>query len=170
MADNCLAVNGDGVAYRELSCVYPQLDPFYLQYVSLFCFILFYFIGIIWSSSHLWFFVRFEKKYDPMDTLHLMSQHNMIPVFAVLAYAVLIFGGQHLMTKREPWNWRRAMAAWNLFLSVFSWIGMFRTLPQLAHNLMTMSVRDNLCLDPRSTYGSGSSGLWVQLFILSKFP
>ena len=28
----------------------------------------------------------------------------------------------------------------------------------------------NLCLDPRSMYGSGSTGLWVQLFILSKLP
>ena len=62
------------------------------------------------------------------------------------------------------------MAAWNLGLSLFSWMGMFRTLPQLLHNLTTMSIRDNLCLDPTETYGSGSTGLWVQLFILSKFP
>jgi len=104
-------------------------------------------------------------------------------------------------------------------LSVFSWIGMARTLPQLLHNLYYMSVRDNLCMDrkyltlvsfslsvdseaeecdkfafhttfaslslahpaflvvfaiatttARVTYGSGSTGLWVQLFVLSKFP
>lgn len=143
LADDCVAFNSDGVAYREFSCVYPQLEPLYFD---------------------------FEKNYDPMKALHWMSQHNMIPVFAVAAYAILIFGGQHLMAKRAPWNWRRSMAAWNLGLSIFSWIGMFRTLPQLAHNLMTMSVRDNLCLDPRATFGSGSTGLWVQLFILSKFP
>lgn len=94
----------------------------------------------------------------------------MVPVFVCVAYVALIFGGQHIMAKREPWNWRRAMAMWNLSLSVFSWIGMARTAPQLAHNLYNMSVRDNLCLDPRATYGSGSTGLWVQLFILSKFP
>ena len=113
---------------------------------------------------------RFEKKYDPKAVIAWMSEHNMVPVFAVALYAILIFGGQHLMTKREPWNWRRGMAAWNLGLSVFSGIGMCRTLPQLIHNLATMSVRDNLCMDPRITFGSGSTGLWVQLFILSKFP
>ena len=39
------------------------------------------------------------------------------------------------------------MAFWNLGLSVFSWIGMARTLPQLLHNLYYMSLRDNLCMD-----------------------
>lgn len=29
--DPCLAVNGAGIEYRELSCMYPQLDPYYLE-------------------------------------------------------------------------------------------------------------------------------------------
>merc|ERR1719223_1257804 len=33
-----------------------------------------------------------------------------------------------------------------------------------------MSLRDNLCVYPQISYGSGSSGLWLQLFVLSKFP
>jgi len=143
VADNCAAINGAGIAYREFSCEYPQLAPFYFD---------------------------FEKEYDPLPVLQWMQQNSMVPVFACAAYGALILWGQHAMSKREPWNWRRTMAVWNLGLSVFSWIGMFRTLPQLAHNLYYMSFRDNLCLDPRATYGSGSTGLWVQLFILSKFP
>lgn len=59
---------------------------------------------------------------------------------------------------------------WNFSLSLFSWIGAFRTAPQLIHNLSTMSLRDNVCMNPEISFGSGSSGLWVQLFILSKFP
>jgi elongation of very long chain fatty acids protein 6 len=113
---------------------------------------------------------RFEKKYDPIPVLDWMVDHPMLPVFAVFLYVVLIAFGQHVMTNRPAWNLRKPMALWNLGLSVFSWVGMFRTLPQLVHNLMTMSIRDNLCLDPRITYGSGSTGLWVQLFVLSKFP
>merc|ERR1712232_751376 len=68
------------------------------------------------------------------------------------------------------WKCRKILAFWNLCLSVFSCIGALRTGPQLFHNLMTISFRDNLCMEPQITYGSGSSGLWVQLFILSKFP
>lgn len=79
--------------------------------------------------------------------LEWMRDHPIVPIAAVSAYAILIFGGQHLMRNKEPWNLRRLMAFWNLSLSVFSWIGMFRTLPQLLHNLYYTSLRDNLCLD-----------------------
>lgn len=141
--DPCVAINGAGLAYREFSCDYPQLEPLYFE---------------------------FEKKYDPIPVLEWMRAHPIFPMVAVVVYVVLIFGGQYAMRNKEPWNLRGLMALWNLSLSVFSWIGMSRTLPQLAHNLYHASLRDNLCLDPRITYGSGSSGLWVQLFILSKFP
>jgi hypothetical protein len=92
-------------------------------------------------------FSRFEKKYDPVAVLEWMRDHPIVPIVAVVAYAALIFGGQYAMKDRAPWNLRRLMALWNLSLSVFSWIGMFRTLPQLMHNLYYSSLRDNLCLD-----------------------
>ena len=57
-----------------------------------------------------------------------------------------------------------------MFLSTFSWIGLIRTFPQLVHNLKTYSIEEVFCNDPESAFGSGSTGLWVQLFILSKFP
>lgn len=112
----------------------------------------------------------FEKYYDPMVVLHWMQQHPAVPVLVCVAYMVLIFAGQYYFSTRPAWNWRTGMAGWNLLLSAFSYVGMARTLPQLLHNLSTYSLRDNLCLDPRSTYGSGSTGLWVQLFVLSKIP
>lgn len=140
-SDSCVAINGVGLAYREFSCIYPQL-----------------------------FYFEFEKNYDPIPVLDWMRYHPMVPIAAVVAYGILITIGQYAMRNREPFNFRWLMAFWNLSLSLFSWIGMFRTLPQLMHNLYFMSFRDNLCLDPKITFGSGSSGLWVQLFVLSKFP
>ena len=120
----------------------------------------------IYRTAH----YSFEKAYDPMPVLNWMTNYPSIPVVACMLYAALIFGGQYYFSKREPLKWRSTLAAWNLFLSVFSTMGMLRTAPQLAHNLVTSSLRDNLCEDPRISYGSGSTGLWVQLFILSKFP
>lgn len=113
---------------------------------------------------------RFEKYYDPARVLHWMQSHPMVPIWACILYGVFIVRGQQYFSNRPRWNWRKAMAAWNLFLAAFSFLGMLRTAPQLLHNVTHMSLRDNLCSDPRSSYGSGSSGLWVQLFILSKFP
>jgi hypothetical protein len=150
--------------------------PVYILHWSLFILSEFddhlsYTLNVRWDALTLLLYtLRFEKAYDPIHVLNWMRDHPMVPVYACLVYVALIFGGQHIMKDRQAWNWRHSMAMWNLSLSVFSWIGMARTAPQLAHNLYYMSIRDNLCLDPRATYGSGSSGLWVQLFILSKFP
>jgi hypothetical protein len=32
MEDPCFAVNSEGIEYREFSCLYPALDPFYFRY------------------------------------------------------------------------------------------------------------------------------------------
>jgi elongation of very long chain fatty acids protein 6 len=88
-----------------------------------------------------------------------------------MAYIGLMIVGQRFyFANRKPWDWRQTMALWNLSLSTFSAIGFIRTAPQLLHNLTNYTWRQNFCFDPESHYGSGSTGLWVQLFILSKFP
>lgn len=112
----------------------------------------------------------FEKKYDPIPVMHWMRDHPFFPVGACAIYAALIVLGQAYFAKRDRLHWRYTLAAWNIFLSVFSFIGMMRTWPQLIHNLTTMPFHDNLCSNPEEHYGSGSTGLWVQLFILSKLP
>ena len=112
----------------------------------------------------------FEKYYDPIPVSNWMVGHPLLPIVTCVLYAVLIVAGQAYFDTRERWHWRYTMAAWNLFLSVFSFIGMLRTSVHLVHNLTTRSVHDNFCHNPQEAYGSGSTGLWVQLFILSKFP
>jgi elongation of very long chain fatty acids protein 6 len=99
-----------------------------------------------------------------------MQSHPIIPIAALIAYALLIILGRKAMETRDPWQWRKFLAFWNFALSLFSIIGACRTAPHLLHNLSTMSLRDNLCANPVVSYGSGSTGLWVQLFVLSKFP
>ncbi|KAL3802048.1 hypothetical protein HJC23_010804 [Cyclotella cryptica] len=139
----CIGTNGLGVKYAEFSCLHPKLSLSYLP---------------------------FERFYDPVSTLTWMQDRPMIPVWACVAYVVLIFAGQAYMKSRPAWSWRRLLALWNLGLSLFSWVGAIRTAPQLYYNLTHYPLRNNLCDDPAALYGSGSTGLWVQLFILSKFP
>lgn len=139
----CVGTTSAGVEYLEFSCLYPTLGKTYFD---------------------------FEKFYDPIPVLSWMQERPLIPILALTAYCVLCLLGRKVMANKEAWKWRKYLAVWNFSLSLFSWIGAFRTAPQLYHNLMNLPMRDNLCLDPQMTYGSGSSGLWVQLFILSKFP
>jgi len=112
----------------------------------------------------------FELDFDPVRNRDWMIEHPSVPIAAVLAYAAFIVFGQAYFANRKPWNWRRTMALWNLTLSVFSALGFLRTAPHLAHNLLHYSVEQNMCFDPEAHFGSGATGLWVQLFILSKFP
>jgi len=99
-----------------------------------------------------------------------MQARPYLPILIVSFYGLAIVVGQKLMEKRDPFKWRTGLVYWNLFLSIFSWIGATRTFPMLYHNLNTLPLRVFFCADPVITHGSGSSGLWVQLFILSKIP
>lgn len=143
MTYSCTATNRWDFQYQEFSCLYPTLGRTYTEW---------------------------EKYYDPVPVLSWMQEHPMVPIVAVSCYGVFCIWGQAEMKKRNSMTCKKILALWNLCLSIFSWIGAFRTGPHLLHNLMTLSFRDNLCIEPQTTYGSGSSGLWVQLFILSKFP
>ena len=112
----------------------------------------------------------YEKNYDPVPISDWMEAHPLFPIVACLLYAIFIVLGQGYFETRERLHWRYTMAKWNLFLSIFSFLGMIRTSLQLGHNLYIRSIHDNFCQNPQTAYGSGSTGLWVQLFILSKFP
>jgi len=143
VADPCWAINGNGIFYREFSCVYPALEPFYFS---------------------------FEKYYDTIPVLEWMATQPLLPIIGAALYVAMFVGGQAYFERRPRWHWKNTLAAWNLGLSLFSLVGMLRTAPQLLHNLATLPIRDNFCGNPEANYGSGSTGLWVQLFILSKFP
>jgi elongation of very long chain fatty acids protein 6 len=101
-----------------------------------------------------------------------MAQHNFIPIVACILYGIGIMFGKfyYFGGSKPPWNWRMTLAVWNLGLSVFSFIGLLRTLPHFIHNWLYYGWRENLCFDPEAHFGSGSTGAWVQFFILSKFP
>jgi GNS1/SUR4 family len=112
----------------------------------------------------------FEVGYDPVPVRDWMVSAPWLPIMAIVLYGLMILIGTPYFAKRNPWNWRRALAFWNFALAAFSAIGFVRVVPQVMHNLMYFSLHDNMCADPEAHYGSGSTGLWVQLFVLSKFP
>ena len=108
--------------------------------------------------------------FDPVRTRNWMVGRPFVPIGAILLYAAFCYFGQLYFSSRHSWNLRGPMALWNLGLSVFSAIGFVRTAPHLVHNLIHYSLTQTMCFNPEAQFGSGSTGLWVQLFILSKFP
>jgi len=62
------------------------------------------------------------------------------------------------------------LAAWNLFLSLFSAWGMIRTVPHLIKLITTVSFQETVCLPASINFGVSASGLAAQMFCLSKLP
>ncbi|KAL7570850.1 hypothetical protein ACA910_018917 [Epithemia clementina (nom. ined.)] len=141
--DACVKYNIGGTPYEEFSCVYPSLA---------------------------WTYLDWEKSYDTIYVRDWMAVHPWVPMVACVGYMVSIGLGQAYFQHRPRWNWRVTLAAWNLFLSVFSAVGVVRTLPAIGHLYSSYSWTENFCFDPEAHFGSGTTGLWVQLFCLSKFP
>lgn len=141
-ASTCTYLSESGVEYVEFSCLYKELEPFYLE---------------------------FEKCFDSSKALEWAGERPAWPAVAVATYAVCVFFGKRWMEDRKPFNWKFAMGAWNLFLCAFSFVCVVRVLPHALHNLSVGKPRDLLCVDPETTYGHGSTGLWITLFVASKF-
>lgn len=62
------------------------------------------------------------------------------------------------------------LAIWNALLCIFSFIGMCRTVPYLFAFILTKPYEDTVCSAPMETWGVGTTGFWVMLFIFSKTP
>ena len=113
---------------------------------------------------------NYENNYDPATGINFAKNHPFIPIGIVTGYLWLCYYGRIFMSMREPFDLRKPLAYWNLLLSTFSFVGMFHTIPTLIQNLNKMSLTENICIEPRISFGMGACGLWVQLFIYSKIP
>jgi elongation of very long chain fatty acids protein 6 len=115
-------------------------------------------------------YFEFEHNYDTVPGLEFAKNHPYMPLVIVACYIGGCSYGSAYMATRKAFDLRGFLSYWNLALSVFSYIGATRTVPHLLYNLTTMSLRENLCNESRSSFGTGATGLWVQLFIFSKIP
>lgn len=138
----CTYISASGVEYQEYSCVNKYLEPFYFEA---------------------------EKCFDAVKAIKWCEDNPAYPFVAVVIYAVCIYSGKQWMETRKAFNWKFAMGAWNLFLCVFSFMCVLRVVPHMLHNFAIGSARDLLCVSPEKTYGYGSTGLWITLFVFSKF-
>jgi len=74
---------------------------------------------------------------------------------------------------KNIWDTRGLLACWNALLCVFSFAGALRTVPHLLYLITTRTFEETICtppVHPQHGWGLGATGMWVQLFILSKIP
>ncbi len=101
--------------------------------------------------------------------------HPYTPFLICAVYLAAIFFGKRYMNQRiasggQRFDLRYPLAYWNAFLSLFSFIGAMRTVPDLLYRLGSEPASASICTAPSASWGNGATGLWVQLFIFSKIP
>lgn len=113
----------------------------------------------------------FELNFDSHPATEFARRNSAIPLVAVVAYVILVFGVAHYKKTRERHDLRMPLVYWNLFLCVFSFLGALRTVPDLMYRLgSSESLSETICTPSSSSWGVGATGLWVMLFIFSKIP
>ncbi|NXL76819.1 ELOV6 protein, partial [Leptocoma aspasia] len=86
-------------------------------------------------------------------------------IFSVI-YLILIFGIQHFMKERRPFNLRVPLILWSFSLTLFSFIAACRIWKYMAFLLLTKGFKQSVC--SQSFYVHSVSKLWIYLFALSK--
>ena len=110
-----------------------------------------------------------ESSFDGTPLSHYMREYYQIPIYASIAYLVVIFGLKVIMMALPPLPIKTPLLYWNLFLAVFSFCGVVRIVPHLFLLLTQRGLYQTSC-GQITLYGFSESGLWAFLFIISKFP
>ncbi|NWV81156.1 ELOV6 protein, partial [Dasyornis broadbenti] len=108
----------------------------------------------------------FEKNFNQLAARKWMEEHWQKTFIFSLIYVILIFGIQHLMKERRPFNLRLPLTLWSFSLSLFSFIAAFRVWKQMAFLLRTKGLKQSVC--SQSVFIHPVSKLWIYLFALSK--
>jgi len=137
-----------GIPYLEFSCIYPILQGTYMKWETN--------MPLIWPTL--------------LRNYSFMLRNPITPFIAITLYGIMCIYGPRFFNNRKPWNFRNGLAAWNFFLSTFSFVGAMRLVPQVLFLLTNYPIRENICGDVGFFYSRGSSGFYVQMFVLSKFP
>ncbi|CAD7926066.1 unnamed protein product [Amoebophrya sp. A120] len=112
---------------------------------------------------------RLENEFHEYWSLHLRQMYWVPWALSAIYVLLVLYVGPYLMRNRAPWQVGTSLRYWNLFLAVFSFLGMCRTVPHLLALLWQVGWRRLNC-DPASVlYGYGASGFWTMLFVHSKY-
>ena len=102
-----------------------------------------------------------------------MSEHWEVPIGCVVVYLLGCYFGKKYMDTveyKDITNTKTALVLWNAFLCTFSFMGALRTVPHQLWLVSNTPFESTICTPPSHEWGVGATGLWVQLFIISKIP
>ncbi|NWR09056.1 ELOV6 protein, partial [Paradoxornis webbianus] len=108
----------------------------------------------------------FEKNFNHLGARKWMEENWQKSIIFSVIYFILVFGIQHFMKERRPFNLRAPLTLWSFSLTLFSFIAACRIWKQMAFILLTKGFKQSVC--SKSIYVHPVSKLWMYLFALSK--
>lgn len=112
-------------------------------------------------------YARFELEWHKNPLSQWMYDNFYLCVILSVLYVVLVFAGQRFMAKREAFDLRGPLIAWNGFLTVLSWVMALRLAPALVQRIIHWDIVDTFC---DRSFINGPTGFWMMIFSLSKVP
>mmetsp|Transcript_28627 Transcript_28627/g.62286 ORF Transcript_28627/g.62286 Transcript_28627/m.62286 type:complete len:373 (-) Transcript_28627:213-1331(-) len=112
---------------------------------------------------------QFEREFEGAPLGPFCRTYWWLSYTVAVLYVIAVKFGQRFMKDRQAWDLKGPLAAWNLFLAVYSFIGVVRVVPHLLGVLYVYGFDYTLCRRAVPLYGNGPPGLWVSLFIFSKY-
>uniref|UniRef100_A0A1X7UY41 Elongation of very long chain fatty acids protein n=1 Tax=Amphimedon queenslandica TaxID=400682 RepID=A0A1X7UY41_AMPQE len=108
----------------------------------------------------------FESRFDFSAAKSWLYNNWLWTLPLCLLYVALVFSGKKWMSTRPPYDLRRVLFAWNLFLAIFSIIGSTCLVPHLLDILLRSGLTESVC-KTEALYNPHIS-LWCFVFTLSK--
>nr|AAO34582.1 putative fatty-acyl elongase [Cryptosporidium parvum] len=110
-----------------------------------------------------------ERNWNGMKLFLWTNDNYYLAHTICIIYAFFIYFGPKIMEKRKPFKLEKPLKYWNLFLALFSFIGTLRLMPYVLTNLIKYGFVSSICSPPIAPLTKGPAGLWLSLFIYSKY-
>jgi len=111
------------------------------------------------------------KIFSMRDCTVWTDEHWQISYMFLALYLITLFFVPRIMETREPFKNKNILFWWNVGLSLFSFGGVYNTLPQLLFSskagLLTHGLYETLCSHP-DWVANGWCGIFTCLFVYSK--
>lgn len=115
------------------------------------------------------FTLGWEDNFDFVSSVEMFNNNPHVPfVLAILIYLPMLYVGQMIMSRRDPFNVKLVMMVWNSGLAVFSMVGFCRIIPEMFYTYENFGFHQTLCSN--SYIQSKEARFWIYLFVLSKIP
>ncbi|VWU51714.1 fatty acid elongation protein, GNS1/SUR4 family, putative [Hepatocystis sp. ex Piliocolobus tephrosceles] len=117
-----------------------------------------------------YFFWHKEKNFKPFWFISFIhNKYILCPIVVIMYILFCKYGNNILMKNRKALNIKFILLVWNFLLSIFNFIVFIKLLPVFSYIIYNYTLNGLLIIPPIYLYGYGAVGLWICLFILSKY-